>query len=75
MFKINLGVHRGNLYTNSDYTGVIRSSLPDGTIVTIKRKHPDCNWATLNEDSDFTWYPIDLLTPVSKPDYILRKLK
>jgi hypothetical protein len=78
MFLVNLGVHRGELYTNSgdkSYLCILSSSLPDGTIVTIKRKHPDYNWVTLNEDSDFTWYPVDLLTPIRKSDYILRLLK
>jgi hypothetical protein len=75
MFIVNLGKHRGKLYTNSGYNGVIRTSLPDGSIVTIRRKHPDCNFVTLNEDNGLYWCPMDLLTPIRKSDYILRRLK
>jgi hypothetical protein len=78
MFKVNLGKYRGNLYTNSgdtEYTRVMRTSLPDGALVTIRRKHSDYNWVTLNEDSDFIWYPMDLLTPIGKSNNILRLLE
>jgi hypothetical protein len=78
MFKVNLGVHRGEFYKNSgdkDYVRVILSSLSDGTIVTIRRKHPSYNWVTLNEGLEHSWYPMDLLIPINKSSYILRLLK
>jgi hypothetical protein len=78
MFIVNLGVHRGKLYANSGdkgYTRVLLNSLPDGTPVTIRRRHPDFNWAMLNEDLEYNWYPMDLLTPIGKSGYILRLLE
>ncbi|MCI4436377.1 MAG: hypothetical protein JHC33_06145 [Ignisphaera sp.] len=76
-YAINLGVHRGLLYTNSgDDTSFYLSkmSLPDGTSVTINRKVMGYNWVKLNEDSNDFWYPIDLLVPMSKTKCILERL-
>ncbi|MCI4436370.1 MAG: hypothetical protein JHC33_06110 [Ignisphaera sp.] len=75
MFLVNLGVHRGKLYANSGYAVVLHTPLPDGTPVTIRKKHPDYNWVMLNEDLAYSWYPMDLLISISKSDYILRLLK
>jgi hypothetical protein len=78
MFLVNFGELRGKIYTNSgdtDYARVPVNALPDGTLVTIKSRHQDFNWVMLNEDSNFTWYPMDLLTPIGKSSHILRLLK
>lgn len=77
MLIVNLGDYRGRLYTNSGDTlrfTVYNELLPDGTPVTIRRKHVEYNWVTVNEDNDYEWYPIDLLIPISKTNRILRKL-
>ncbi|MCI4436371.1 MAG: hypothetical protein JHC33_06115 [Ignisphaera sp.] len=78
MFLVNFGELRGKIYTNSgdtDYARVPVKALPDGTLVTIKKKHQNFNWVMLNEDLWYNWYPLDLLTPISKSGYILRLLE
>lgn len=73
-YIVNLGKHRRWHYINSgDTDGLIlsRRLLPDGTVVTIKRKLVGYNWVVLDDDR---YYPIDLLTPINKTISILRKL-
>jgi hypothetical protein len=74
-YVVKLGKYRGKRYRNSgDNDGFILSErlLPDGTIVTVKRKINGYNWAIINDDDSY--YPLDLLIPVSKTQHILRKL-
>jgi hypothetical protein len=78
MFKVNLGTHRGKYYKNFGDNYKIKipaKALPDGTMVTIREKHRDFNWVSVNEDADDNLYPLDLLTPINKSGYILRLLK
>jgi hypothetical protein len=78
MLLVNLGEYRGYDYTNSGDERPIRvlaDSVPDGTLVTIRRKHPNYNWVTINEDDEYNWYPLDLLTNTSKANYVLAMLK
>jgi hypothetical protein len=78
MLVVNLGEYRGYDYTNSGDDRSIRVlaySLPDGTPVTIRRRHPSYSWVTLNEDDEYSWYPLDLLTNTSKANYVLARLK
>lgn len=75
-YIVNIGKYRGKRFTNSgDTYGFILSErlVPDGTIVTIKRKINGYNWAVINDDDSY--YPLDLLIPISKTNCILRKLK
>jgi hypothetical protein len=77
MLTVNLGVHRGKLYINSGDTLhfiVYNELLSDGTPVTIRNKHHEYNWVTVNEDNDYEWYPMDLLVPISKTNRILERL-
>ncbi|MCI4436374.1 MAG: hypothetical protein JHC33_06130 [Ignisphaera sp.] len=76
-YKVNIGEYRGMLfmYSDKDTVTVSINLLPDGTIVTIRDKHPDLPFVTVNEDDGFYFYPLALLTPIKKSDYILRKLK
>lgn len=74
MIIVNLGNYRGKRFTNSgDKYGFILSEklLPDGTMATIKRKIDGYNWVVLDDNA---YYPLDLLTPLSKTNCILRKL-
>lgn len=78
MFVVNLGAHRGNPYMNSGdnhHIQILPHLLPDGTIVTIRRKHPNYSWVTLHEGLEYSWYPMDLLTPINKSSHILRLLE
>jgi RES domain-containing protein len=77
-YMVNIGKYRGKFFRYYDSTSTIlvpSRSLPDGTTVTILFEHPDLPLVTLNEDKGFYWYPLDLLTPIRKSDYILRRLK
>ncbi|MCI4436378.1 MAG: hypothetical protein JHC33_06150 [Ignisphaera sp.] len=65
-YTVQLGKHRGKLYTNSGDTKSLRvnnQALPDGSIVTIQRRFVSYNWALINEDASYM-YPMDLLVPI-----------
>lgn len=77
LYMVQLGTHRGRLYTNSGDTRSLRvnnRALPDGTLVTIRKEYVAYRWALLNEDVHYG-YPMDLLIPITKINKILGGLR